>query len=68
MVERTMFELLPNELLLDIFEYLYKIFNGINSQLTTMINSIQKFHSEQRRSENMNDTAFADRVTTLGSY
>jgi hypothetical protein len=70
MAERTTLEFLPNELLLEIFEYLpvddlYKTFVGLNSRLTTIINSIQAFHFEQRQSENIDDSAFADRVKTL---
>ena len=63
-------ELLPNELLLDIFEYLpvqdlYKTWFGLNRRLTRVINSFQGFRFEQSDLENIDDSAFAHRVTTL---
>ena len=70
MTERMMFENLPNELLLCIFEYvpvqdLYRVFVGLNSRLTTVINSIRTFCLEQRQSDDINHAGFSDRVTTL---
>jgi len=70
MTTRSTLEVLPNELLLDIFEYLpvqdlYKTFSGLNSRLTNIINSFQAFHFEQRQSKNIDDSAFAHRITTL---
>jgi hypothetical protein len=67
---RSTLELLPNELLLDIFEYLpfqdlYKTFSDLNSRLTKIINSFQAIQFEQRQSEDIDDSIFADRVTTL---
>jgi hypothetical protein len=67
---RLTLELLPNELLLDIFEYLpvqdlYNTFSDLNSRLTNILNSFQGFHFEQRQSEDIDNSAFADRVTTL---
>ncbi|CAF2628429.1 unnamed protein product [Rotaria sp. Silwood2] len=64
------FELLPNELLIDIFEYLptqdlYKTFFGLNSRLTKVINSFQEFHFEQPEFEKIDDSPFAHHVTTL---
>ena len=64
------FELLPNELLIDIFEYipvqdLYKTFFGLNSRLTTIINSFQGFRFEQSEYEVIDASSFAHRITTL---
>ncbi|CAF1016669.1 unnamed protein product [Rotaria sp. Silwood1] len=64
------FEGLPNELLIDIFEYLpiqdlYKTFFGLNSRLTKIIESLQEFHFEQSELEKIDDSAFAHRITTL---
>jgi hypothetical protein len=70
MYQVSTLELLPNEILIDIFEYLpvqdlFKAISGLNSRLTRIINSFQGFRFEQSDFENIDDSAFADYIMTL---